>query len=99
MRDFGSDEMTTVIDIQRRSRREFFGDLAFVVGGATFLAAATAPQPAAAKVAPQDVGYQPTPKGAARCDNCTQWQAPNACKVVSGNISPRGWCSIYVHKS
>ena len=90
--------MTTVIDIKSRSRRQFFGDLAFVVGGATLLAAVTAPQSAAAKVAPQDVAYQPTPKGASRCDNCVQWQAPNACKVVSGNISPRGWCSIYVRK-
>jgi hypothetical protein len=91
--------MTTVIEGRGRSRRELFGDLAFFVGGATLLAAVTAPQPAAAKVGPQDVGYQPTPKGAAHCDNCTQWQAPNACKVVSGAISPHGWCSIYVRKS
>lgn len=92
--------MTTVIDLSRRdhSRRELLGNLALAVGGVTLLAAVATPRPASAKVAQRDVGYQPTPKGAARCDNCIQWQAPNACKVVAGNISPSGWCSIYVRK-
>jgi hypothetical protein len=96
--NFGSNRMTTVIDIDRRahSRRELLGNLALVLGGAALLTAVAGP--AAAKVGPQDVGYQPTPKGAARCDNCLQWQAPNACKVVSGKISPTGWCSIYARK-
>jgi hypothetical protein len=90
--------MTSVINRRDHSRRELLGNLALVVGGATLLAAIAAPRPAAAKVGPQDVGYQPTPKGASRCDNCVQWQAPSACKVVSGNISPKGWCSIYARK-
>lgn len=90
--------MTTVIHRRDHSRRELLGNLTLALGGATLLTAVVAPRPAAAKVAPRDVGYQPTPKGAARCDNCTQWQAPNACKVVSGTISPAGWCSIYVRK-
>jgi hypothetical protein len=87
--------MTTVLGI-RRSRRDFLGKLALAGGGV--LIATAAATPAAAKVAPKDVGYQPTPKGSARCDNCVQWQAPNACKLVSGIISPNGWCSIYAHR-
>ena len=92
-------QLTTVIESVSRSRRELFGDLALFAGGATLFAAAAAPLSAAAKVSPRDVGYQATPKGAARCDNCTQWRPPDACKVVSGKISPAGWCSIYVHKA
>jgi hypothetical protein len=42
--------------------------------------------------------YQPTPKGASRCDNCSQFLAPSACKVVAGKISPSGWCQLYAAK-
>jgi hypothetical protein len=89
--------MTVVIE-RRASRRQFLTDIALLAGGATLLAAATIPGPAAAKVGPGDVGYQPTPKGQSKCGTCTQWQGPDACKVVSGKISPNGWCSIYVQK-
>jgi hypothetical protein len=90
--------MTTVIERRGSSRRQFLADLALLAGGATVLAAVAAPQAAFAKVGPGDVGYQPTPKGSAKCSNCTQWQGPDACKVVSGKINPNGWCSIYVKK-
>jgi hypothetical protein len=88
--------MTTVIERRGASRRQFLGDLALLVGGATLIGAI--PQAAAAKVGPGDVGYQPRPHGAAKCATCTQWQGPDVCKVVSGKISPEGWCSIYVKK-
>ena len=51
------------------------------------------------KLPQQAVAYQPTPKGKLRCDNCTQWQPPNACKTVAGVIDPAGWCTIYKAKS
>jgi hypothetical protein len=91
--------MTTILDVTARaqSRREILGKLAVLTGGGALIAAVAA-TPAAAKVSQKDVGYQPTPKGAARCDNCVQWQPPNACKLVSGVISPNGWCSIYAHR-
>ena len=54
---------------------------------------------AQAKMTQQQVNYQPTPKGAQRCDTCTLFQAPKACKSVSGDISPVGWCVIYKAKS
>lgn len=92
--------MTTVIELGRRdhSRRELLGNLALAVGGVTLLAAVATPRPAAAKLPPQAIGYQPTPKGAARCDNCVQWQSPDSCKVVSGTINPAGWCTLYMRK-
>ena len=69
---------------------------ATVAGTGIVLAAAIiGPTTASAKVAPRSVAYRGAPNGTARCVNCTQWQAPAACKVVSGVISPNGWCSIY----
>ena len=53
---------------------------------------------AAAKVHQATVSYQTTPKGRSRCDNCTKFQAPNACLTVEGVISPSGWCSVYAPK-
>ena len=53
---------------------------------------------AAAKMTQKAVGYQETPKGAQRCDNCSQFEAPAACKVVEGNIAAAGWCHVWVQK-
>ena len=70
-----------------------------IAGGGVFIAAAM-PSAAVAgsKVAQKAVKYQAAPKGKAQCDNCRQWQAPAACKLVDGVISPSGWCSIYAPK-
>jgi hypothetical protein len=76
--------------------------LGFAAGAAALLdagAAGTRPAAAQSKMNQLAVDYQGTPKGAQRCDNCTQWQPPASCKVVSGAISPAGWCSIYVKNS
>ena len=74
--------------------------LHLALAGGGVLVAATVPSIAVAgsKIAKKAVKYQDTPKGAARCDNCRQWQAPAACKLVDGVISPSGWCSIYAPK-
>jgi hypothetical protein len=62
-----------------------------LVGGVMTSSAVGAPH----KLPQQAVAYQPTPKGKLRCDNCNQWQAPNACKTVTGVIDPAGWCTLY----
>ncbi len=49
----------------------------------------------AAKLPQKSVNYQPTPKGAAKCSNCSLFEPPKSCKSVAGVISPNGWCSIY----
>ncbi len=83
------------------SRRSLLRDLAFTAGGAAALGATVCGHRAAAaqtKVAQKAVGYQATPQGAQRCDNCMQFEAPSSCKVVDGSIDPAGWCKIYVKK-
>ena len=52
-----------------------------------------------AKLPPDQVHYQATPNGDARCELCANWQAPGACKLVAGPISPSGWCSLFAKKS
>jgi hypothetical protein len=81
------------------SRRRLLRGAAMVAGGGALLAAGLAASTAAAaKLTQAAANYQATPKGNARCNVCTQWQAPDACKVVVGSVSPTGWCSLYVAK-
>lgn len=74
--------------------------LLVAAGGGVIAAGSVAMFPAAAstKVSQKAVNYRPTPQGKARCDGCVQWQPPAACKVVTGTISPTGWCTIYAAK-
>jgi hypothetical protein len=45
------------------------------------------------------VKYQNSPNGVQECANCMQFVAEtNTCKVVEGNVSPRGWCTLWVSK-
>ena len=58
-----------------------------------------------AKASKEAMKYQDQPKGDQTCDNCAQWipgptpDAKGACKVVEGEISPKGWCIVWVKKS
>jgi hypothetical protein len=54
---------------------------------------------AQAKVPQKTVAYQDKPKGTDRCDGCNNFQPPNACKLVEGEISPQAWCSLFTKKS
>ncbi len=60
-----------------------------------FSRAATAQQ----KVAKKMVQYQTAPKDGHQCSGCEHFVAPKACKVVEGDISPRGWCAIWTPKT
>lgn len=48
-----------------------------------------------AKADPSTVGYQTKPSNGQQCSGCVQFIAPAACKIVSGTISPSGWCELY----
>jgi hypothetical protein len=53
---------------------------------------------AAAKMSQASVAYQDTPKGDQKCSNCSLFQAPKACTLIDGDISPEGWCRFWVKK-
>jgi hypothetical protein len=88
---------TSRIWLLKFSRRALLQGVACGASAVTILSA-TVNRAAASKMSQQAVSYQSSPKGNQRCDNCALWQPPNACKSVDGNISPQGWCKIYVPK-
>jgi hypothetical protein len=53
---------------------------------------------AVAKMKQASVEYQDSPKGDQECSNCSLFQEPNACTLVDGEISPKGWCKFWVKK-
>jgi hypothetical protein len=53
---------------------------------------------AEAKMAQTAVRYQDSPKDGKQCDGCKLFIAPNSCKSVNGDISPKGWCALWVKK-
>lgn len=76
------------------SRRRFLRSSSVLVGGLG-LAGLVAAE-AQAKVAPNLVGYQPTPKDGHDCVGCKLFEPPAACKSVDGVISPNGWCKLWL---
>lgn len=82
-------------DDETISRRAILSRGAILAGGAAIAAGLLVAAPASAKVSQKGVSYQPTPNGGARCDGCKFWQAPAACKLVNGAISPAGWCTLF----
>ena len=84
------------------SRRCLLASAAYAASAAPILGAAVAimPAPAAAqvKVPKSAVAYQDQPKGKLDCSNCSLFQPPSACRNVAGDISPKGWCNIWVKK-
>jgi hypothetical protein len=83
---------------EHMSRRVALSGAALALGAA---AIATAISQAAAlqKIGQADAKCQDTPKDDQHCDGCINFQPPNACKFVQGNISPSGWCQLFTPKS
>ena len=48
-----------------------------------------------AKLPQAEAQYQATPKGMFSCATCTFFLKPRSCKVVTGDISPQGWCKLF----
>jgi len=65
---------------------------------ATGVAVASTARAQDEKIAQELVQYQDQPKDGQKCNMCAQWVEPNACKIVSGKISPNGYCVAYAPK-
>jgi uncharacterized protein YjbJ (UPF0337 family) len=60
----------------------------------------TTPPAATSKVSQTSVQYQTQPKGELKCSGCMNFIAEsNTCKLVDGQISPNGWCSLWTKKA
>ena len=73
---------------------------AVAMGVAVFTGIAKAQQAPAPtqKVDKKTVMYQTTPKNGQACNKCVNFEPPNACKLVAGDISPAGWCLLFAPK-
>jgi len=54
--------------------------------------AQTAP---AEKMAKGEAKYEDRPHGQQRCEICLNFQPPNRCAIVGGDIKPKGWCQYF----
>jgi len=82
----------------RISRRSALVWTTLALGAAT-AAAAVRPAAAQQKLSQALAKYQGAPKGDNRCEVCNNFQAPNTCKFVQGEISPNGWCQLFSPKA
>ena len=64
------------------------------LGGVSAAMPARAQAPSA-KLSQIAAAYQTTAKGMFFCAVCTFFIRPRGCKVVSGDISPTGWCKLF----
>jgi hypothetical protein len=85
-------------DCQHISRRVVLTRTTLALGAAA-AAAAVSPASAQQKISQADAKYQGTPKGDQRCSVCFNFQPPNACKFVQGDISASGWCQLFAPKT
>jgi hypothetical protein len=76
------------------SRRAALTGTALALGAS---AAATLARKAAAqqKLSQAVAKYQAMPNGHDHCAVCGNFQPPNACKFVQGEISPKAWCQLF----
>ena len=65
-------------------------------GGAGGLALSAAGVGVAAPKATRKMAeYQDHPKDIFSCSICSLFEAPKSCKVVEGEVSPKGWCNLF----
>lgn len=59
-----------------------------------------APATEVVKAPQQAVQYQTEPRNGQKCGECQYFIADsNSCKLVEGQISPDGWCTLWTKKS
>ena len=80
----------------RRAALRTFAGLG--LGAAAIVAAPKRSAAQDQKIAKEAVQYQDGPKDGLVCEKCVNWVAPNACTIVAGNITPKGWCVAYAPK-
>ena len=68
--------------------------------GSPATSADSAAPAATSKVSQASVQYQAQPKGEQKCGGCLNFIAEsNTCKLVAGQVSPEGWCSLWAKKA
>jgi len=66
-----------------------------LIGTAVPLVALASGPAEASKMSQQLAHYQSKPKNGRECEHCKFFVRPHSCTVVSGDISPEGWCMLW----
>ena len=88
--------MQGCFDKLKPSRRSV---LISAIGSTSLLAGTTRWAKAEFKAPQSAVHYQQTANEGHSCANCRQFMAPQACKLVDGEIAPTGWCRLWAKKT
>jgi High potential iron-sulfur protein len=96
--DMAEEEELTFMDSSKsQTRREALRTLIVLPALAGAIALGTATADAADNKA--QFKYQTMPaKNGAKCSTCRFFKPPHGCSVVTGTISPNGWCIAYAKK-
>jgi len=89
----GAYDVLQVTKINAPRRRWLRGSLAVFASALT--GGAISPAQAQQKMSKQEAEYQDGPKDIRMCATCTLFEPPASCKVVEGNVSPKGWCKAF----
>ena len=77
-----------MVEIHAPTRRS----LLLLLGAAAAVGATTTAQARSSKAA---AAYRGAPNGRQSCANCSYFNPPSGCGVVSGPVSARGWCNLW----
>ncbi len=84
---------------KKTSRREILKLGAFGLGAIGAMSVAGSANAQVAQKAKQKaVMYQATPKDGKQCSGCQHFQAPNACRIVEGEVNANGYCILFAKK-
>ncbi|CCJ07691.1 high-potential iron-sulfur protein [Methylocystis sp. SC2] len=78
-----------MVGFRARTRRSLLALLGAAIAG---IGAAT---PARARTSKAAAAYRGAPNGRQSCANCSYFNPPSGCGVVSGAVSARGWCNLW----
>jgi hypothetical protein len=77
------------------SRRYLLFGAVAAVGAAAGICSEGTSANAAVKISEAAVAYQDHPNGDRQCSKCAEFEPPSSCKMVTGTISPQGYCRIF----
>jgi hypothetical protein len=86
--------MGILLPLSRRALLRTGGSFVAAAGVLDFGTATRAQQ----RIAKSEAKYQDRPNGIQHCEICLQFQLPNRCQLVQGDISPNGWCQFFAAK-
>jgi hypothetical protein len=86
------------VEMPEKLTRRSAAQLASLAGAALAIGCLGFARAADVKLSKTVAKYRPYSNGIQRCGICLQFQPPNRCKLVAGEISAKGWCQYFAAK-